>query len=373
MIPVDSKMFSAEPFPCGHENPDDHLFCDVCGRRRSSRCPSCQASNRGTANFCGRCGDRLTASPMSEGAPEPRAEPPTDLQSPSVPSGSPLASQATPWSSPVSLTSGPGDATADRTSCLPAESRLRCDPASKYSMATDGAENALPPIEAGSAVPRTLRRPPAREPERRELIPPTDGEAEADTRLQGFLAECEAAAERRRRGRVSRRRALALGILLAATLAAVLFGAQVWRGRHAVSSSPRFNPLSTPATSEALAGAAAPLPPTGAGSSRSTEGGAPLGGVDPLRERVEPMLSPVQPRSTLGRDAGGGAAASGQSKAVVDSTHVMARDLIAKLGRERAEETARLNATWYPAGSQTFVYWQRVATPSALQRCRAEA
>jgi hypothetical protein len=39
----------------------------------------------------------------------------------------------------------------------------------------------------------------------------------------------------------------------------------------------------------------------------------------------------------------------------------MAGRLIAKLGHERAEETARTNATWYTPGSETFVYWQRVA------------
>jgi hypothetical protein len=39
----------------------------------------------------------------------------------------------------------------------------------------------------------------------------------------------------------------------------------------------------------------------------------------------------------------------------------MAGSLIAKLGRERAEETARTNASWYAPGSETFLYWQRVA------------
>jgi hypothetical protein len=73
------------------------------------------------------------------------------------------------------------------------------------------------------------------------------------------------------------------------------------------------------------------------------------------------MLLPVQPHSTLRGEAGRGAAASRRSEAVVDSTHVMAGSLIAKLGRERAEETARLKAAWYPPGSETFVYWQRVA------------
>jgi double zinc ribbon protein len=60
MSEVNSPSFSALAFPCGHNNPDDYLFCDVCGVRRPSRCSSCQAINRGTANFCGKCGSKMT-------------------------------------------------------------------------------------------------------------------------------------------------------------------------------------------------------------------------------------------------------------------------------------------------------------------------
>src|SRR5262245_40138862 len=70
---ADSRPFRAMVLPCGHENPDDNAFCDVCGGSRP-RCPLCQSVNRPTANFCGKCGVRLTEAPKSRVAADSGTE-----------------------------------------------------------------------------------------------------------------------------------------------------------------------------------------------------------------------------------------------------------------------------------------------------------
>ncbi|MGH7264548.1 MAG: LysM peptidoglycan-binding domain-containing protein [Candidatus Rokuibacteriota bacterium] len=85
---------------------------------------------------------------------------------------------------------------------------------------------------------------------------------------------------------------------------------------------------------------------------------------------------PVETRWTRRAESDRAVLAPRRSEAAVDSIHVMAEFLIAKHGRKRAEETARANATWYPPGSEAFVYWQSVAdavrTAGAPRRKRAE-
>jgi len=52
-------MSSPSRFSCGHENPDDNVFCDTCGIRSKPQCPQCGAFTRDGANYCGKCGHLL--------------------------------------------------------------------------------------------------------------------------------------------------------------------------------------------------------------------------------------------------------------------------------------------------------------------------
>ena len=44
---------------CGHCNPTDALFCNLCGSRMDTPCPKCAHGNPPISSFCNRCGQRL--------------------------------------------------------------------------------------------------------------------------------------------------------------------------------------------------------------------------------------------------------------------------------------------------------------------------
>lgn len=44
---------------CGHNNPDESIFCGHCSHRLNSRCVQCGYSNLATQKFCGNCGRQL--------------------------------------------------------------------------------------------------------------------------------------------------------------------------------------------------------------------------------------------------------------------------------------------------------------------------
>jgi class 3 adenylate cyclase/tetratricopeptide (TPR) repeat protein len=48
-------------FHCKSENQAEAKFCDQCGARLDSKCPSCGEANRGHAKFCQNCGGQLVA------------------------------------------------------------------------------------------------------------------------------------------------------------------------------------------------------------------------------------------------------------------------------------------------------------------------
>jgi Double zinc ribbon len=362
MMEVASRLFTAVALPCGHENPDDNVFCDVCGGSRPSRCPLCQAINRGTANFCGKCGVRLPESPTSDGAPGSSEEARTALQTHGVSGEITVSESDTAVADPVSERPPPEGARAARGSGPPAEPEPRVElESSKGAVAMDRSKDEVRPIEDLARSARVTRHQSSRlQSEGREPIRPDGDETRADLRLERFLVECRGRAEKRRR-----LRALQWGILAAAALGillvAIVFDAEVWRGGNSSRSVPRLEPSQTPATSKAPAASVASQPPSVAEWPSPTER-VPVPVVpEPPPPRVEPPPLPAGDRSTPPGQSNRGAAAFRRSGAAVDSLHVIAGSLIAKLGREGAEETARANATLYAPGSETFVYWQRVA------------
>lgn len=56
---------------CNHENKDDALFCDLCGKslktQASNLCQSCNTENSNGAKFCSKCGFSLETSQESKG------------------------------------------------------------------------------------------------------------------------------------------------------------------------------------------------------------------------------------------------------------------------------------------------------------------
>jgi peptide/nickel transport system substrate-binding protein len=55
----DSRVPDFPVAPCGHRNPPNAHFCDVCGVELPVHCPGCFAINRSQANFCLNCGSSL--------------------------------------------------------------------------------------------------------------------------------------------------------------------------------------------------------------------------------------------------------------------------------------------------------------------------
>jgi hypothetical protein len=203
--------------------------------------------------------------------------------------------------------------------------------------------------------------------EQREPTLQDDGELLLDRRLQRFLSK------RRRLARVRWWGTFAAVTLIILVVAVVLFGAWLGRGHNGSNGEPGLQQLApgtseapdtseVPATSEAPAtsGASQPSAVTESPSTLVEAPAQPLG-QPPLPTHVQSLPLKVEAGSTLGGESGRGATASPRQEAAVDSVQVMARSLIAKLGRERAEEAARTNASWYAPGSGTFLYWQRVA------------
>ena len=55
--------------PCGHRNPPNAHYCDVCGVKLPVHCPVCQAINRPQANFCVNCGRFLRDAQRAHATP----------------------------------------------------------------------------------------------------------------------------------------------------------------------------------------------------------------------------------------------------------------------------------------------------------------
>ena len=54
---------------CGHRNPANAQFCDMCGLRLPMLCPCCSAINRRQANFCSNCGMQLRDELQTQATP----------------------------------------------------------------------------------------------------------------------------------------------------------------------------------------------------------------------------------------------------------------------------------------------------------------
>jgi len=183
---VASRLFPAVALPCGHENPDDNAFCDVCGGSRPSRCPLCQAINRGTANFCGRCGVRLTELPMSNGALGSSAEARTALQTHGDSGEITVSASDTAVADTVSERPPPEATRAASASGPPPEPEPRVElESSRSAMAMDRSKDEVRPIEDLARSARVTRHQSSRlQSEGREPIRPDADETRADPRLE---------------------------------------------------------------------------------------------------------------------------------------------------------------------------------------------
>ena len=61
---------------CQHENPGDSVFCQECGTRLETGCPSCGTPNLLSAKFCKKCGHRLSGPQAEPAMLGPRFGPP---------------------------------------------------------------------------------------------------------------------------------------------------------------------------------------------------------------------------------------------------------------------------------------------------------
>ena len=93
---------------CGHRNPPDSRFCDVCGTRLPAQCPHCHAINRAEANFCGSCGAALGNSPRVHATPPwPRRASPDRSPAPACDGPATLETSATPRRAENQRATGP--------------------------------------------------------------------------------------------------------------------------------------------------------------------------------------------------------------------------------------------------------------------------
>jgi Double zinc ribbon len=404
-------------FPCGHGNPEGNLFCDVCGARRAFRCPGCQAPNRSSAKFCGKCGFALAGAPAQGALPiDTTPEPPRSRA---------RADDATfEWGAPGE---GPADNYAMATEPAGASARLSGE------SETDSPARSRGGKRFGSERPD----------------PPED---EDSLRLERFVSERIGARQRRGRARL-----LLGGIVAAAVLgfliAAVIVGSGLSRGREGPTGAYRGDgqppetatpPDSAPASPSTTrpsgtaaspsppetappppASSAAPPPSETATAPPATDQGTASSPSAALPERPAPPALPPRPdqsaargrgvesRATAPRPESPGSSAqrsespatdasrsespaagarrsespatgtqrpetparaadrSGQrpeaisppdaSEGRTDSAGIMAESLVAKHGPEQAEKTALANASWYQPGTSTHAYWQRVA------------
>ncbi|NVM26305.1 MAG: zinc ribbon domain-containing protein [Desulfobacterales bacterium] len=58
---------------CQHENPEDSIFCNECGKKLELVCPECGKANQPGSKFCNKCGQDLT---------KPTQAPPVDYSRP---------------------------------------------------------------------------------------------------------------------------------------------------------------------------------------------------------------------------------------------------------------------------------------------------
>jgi hypothetical protein len=374
---ANSRLSSAAALPCGHENPDDNAFCDVCGGSRPRRHVR-QAVNRDTANFCGRCGVRLTESSMSDGAPESSAEAQTTLQTHGVSREITVREAGSAVANSVSVRPSPEGGRAARGSGPPAppEPRVVLE-SGKGAVAMDRSKDKVRPVTELAHNPRVTRPQSSRfQSEGHRPIRPDGDEAQGDPQGDRLPAECQGRAEKRRRQlerllveyrgldekRRRRRRALRWGILAAAALYILLL-AIVFAGRGgngSRSAPPRLEPSLAPARSKAPPAASQPPPGTDRPSPAEPLPIPVVPESPPPPDALTPPL-PAEDPSTPPGNSNRGTAPLPHSAAAVDSLHVIAGNLIARVGRERAEKTAQANATLYAPGSENFIYWQRVA------------
>ena len=104
----DSGLADGPVSPCGHRNPPNANFCDVCGVRLPMPCPRCHKINRLQAHFCSTCGldvRDLHATPARspDSAPPTRPEPAPPPAEPLEPA-TPAATEAPP--APPARTAG---------------------------------------------------------------------------------------------------------------------------------------------------------------------------------------------------------------------------------------------------------------------------
>jgi hypothetical protein len=87
---------------CGHNNPDESIFCGQCSHRLNSRCVQCGYDNLVTQKFCGNCGrqlrddEELPASARRYGQASPAASPPPDAGFSTAPPPNPYPIEGTP-------------------------------------------------------------------------------------------------------------------------------------------------------------------------------------------------------------------------------------------------------------------------------------
>ena len=70
---------------CGTENERGRKFCQECGAKLASGCPSCGAANPPAAKFCGECGTTLAADGPPSGVAAPDGSSPDGTRQPAAP------------------------------------------------------------------------------------------------------------------------------------------------------------------------------------------------------------------------------------------------------------------------------------------------
>jgi peptide/nickel transport system substrate-binding protein len=65
----DSRAPDDPVTPCGHRNPPNAHYCEVCGVKLPVHCPVCHAINRPQANFCVKCGRFLRDARQAHATP----------------------------------------------------------------------------------------------------------------------------------------------------------------------------------------------------------------------------------------------------------------------------------------------------------------
>src|SRR5262245_24272241 len=401
-------------FPCGHENPFGHRFCDVCGAW-NGLCPRCESANREDAKFCRACGVRLEGKVggVQVSPPPERERRRRDIVVETLPRESPRASDPSRRSDRAE----PTLAAANRDPA-PLRRGVSAPPVSGSNRKTD-----VPGLRSDANSETTRRWPGPGTPPPRSRADDEKGSDPAWPRLRAgetyappvasaFVDDFHDGEQKARRGR-----SLPLVGIIVVTLAIVVGVALLWPGRQCglpglscdrntrtakaerpdggANADPKSRvpsgPQNAPATAEVGTPSLPSTPSFGASASSSERAAtspvatAPPGGAAPSERegsssppadapaaQASPSEGPQLPPRTLlrsredqGTERAGArtarAEAARPSPANVTSEERMATFLLHSLDPGDAEARARANSTWYEPGQMERADWERVA------------